>query len=100
MMQEIYQPSNRVFLIRILNSFPTFMFIQFISNTNSCNYILGSQGLVSKVVSTCISKCMIYVAHLLYVLSVILVSGWMVFVSLQLVQEFRSKTLFMDFHKM
>jgi len=23
MMQEIYQPSNRVFLIRILNSFPT-----------------------------------------------------------------------------
>jgi len=51
MMQEIYQPSNRVFLNQNL-SFPTFMFIQFISNTNSYNYILGSQGLVSKVVST------------------------------------------------
>jgi len=77
-----------------------FMFIQFISNVNCYNYIPGSQGLVSKIVSTCISHCMIYVAHLLYMLSVILVSEWMVFVCFQLVQEFRSKTLFMDFHKM
>jgi hypothetical protein len=68
-MQEIYQPSNRVFFNQNL-SFPTFMFIQFISNTSSYNYILGSQGLVSKVVSKWISHCMIYVAPLLFFLCV------------------------------